>query len=271
MGTSPGYSYSEAGLTDSRESIENDVFFQTSFIGTPITDPLGLIDSTAVDSGHTSYTGQLRAGLVMAKLTSTGAWVDYDPTANDGSQFACGILCREVYLLNPSTGANVSKTGLIAVAGNFKSAGSQLIGLDRAARSALKRQGFNFDDAPTVPVCGQSLAGPKYITIATTLTSADCGRLIISGGAGSLTHTLPAIANGLAIEIENVVDQAITVASAEGTNIVAVNNAGASSVAASTASMKIGARFRFDAVYVNGTLKWLFSNQSAGAVTVTVA
>lgn len=268
--TSVGFSYSGPGFTEDRQSVENDIFFQTSFINTPLTDPVGIIDSTAVDSLHTSYTGQLRAGLVMAKLTASGAWVDYDADANDGSQWACGVLCREVFLLDPSTGSNVTKQGLIAVAGHFKAAGSNLIGLDRAARTALQRQGFCFDDAPTVPESGADWTGAKYVTAATTLTADDCGRLIVSEGSGALIHTLPAIAKGLVIEVMNVANQDITISSAAGNDIVAVNDASASTVAASTSSMKIGAHFKFTAEYVNTTLKWVFQNLSAGAVTVTV-
>jgi hypothetical protein len=271
MATSAGFSYSEPGFSDDRQSVENDVFFQTSFIGTPLYDPLGLVDSTAVDTLHTSYTGQLRAGLVMAKLTSTGAWVDYDPTANDGSQFACGILVRELYLLDPTTGSNVSKVGLIAVAGQMKAAGSNLIGLDRAARTSLRRQGFIFDDGPTVLDPASPWGGARYVTATATLTAADHGKLIVSNGAGAVVLTLPAIANGLVIEGQNIANQSFQFASAEGTNIIAVNNAGATSVTASTASQMIGAHFKVTGTYINGTLKWVFQNLSPGVVTITVA
>lgn len=267
--TSAGFTYSEPGFTDDRQSIENDIFFQTAFIGSPVLDPLGEIDSTAVDSTHTNTT-QLRAGLVMAKLTSGGNWVDYDPTANDGSQIACGVLCREVYLLDPSTASSTSRRGLIAVAGNFKAAGSNLIGLDAMARSALKKQGFVFDDAPTVVAdAGQEYVGPKYVTADTTLTSSDSGKLIVSNGS-ALTHTLPTLANGLVIDIMNIHDSAFTVSSAAGNDIIAVNDVAASTVAASTGNQKIGARFKFVATYINGTLKWVFSNKSPGVVTVSV-
>lgn len=269
--TSAGFSNSEPGFTDDRQSVENDVFFQTSFIGSPLVDPVGSIDATAVDSTHSGYTGQLRAGLVMARLTSNGSWVDYDPTANDGSQVASGILIEQVYLLDPTTGANVSKVGKIAIAGNMKAAGSNLIGLDRAGRTALRRQGFIFDDASSNLYGNPDWNGTRYVTATATLTAADHGRLIVSNGAGAVVLTLPAIANGLVLEAMNVANQSLQFASAEGTNIIAVNNASASSVTASTASMMIGAHFRVTGTYVNGVLKWVFQNLSPGVVTITVA
>lgn len=269
--TSAGFSTGEPGFTADRQSIENDIFFQTSFIGTPVVDALGLVDSTAVDTLHTSYTTQLRCGLVMARLAATNAWVDYDPTANDGSQFACGVLLEQLFMLDPSTGSVSSKVGKIAIAGNLKSAGSNLIGFDRAARTSLRRQGFIFDDSTTVYDAASPWAGAKYITATATLTAADSGKLIVSNGAGAVVLTLPAIANGLVIEAKNIANQSFQFASAEGTNIIAVNNASATSVTASTGSQMIGAHFRVTGTYVNGTLKWVFQNLSPGVVTITVA
>lgn len=269
--TTAGFSHSEPGFTADRQSVENDIFFQTSFIGTPLLDPMGLIDSTAVDSTHTSYTGQLRAGLVMAKLDSTGAWVDYDADANDGSQIACGVLCREVFLLDPTTGSNGSRVGLVAIAGNFKAAGSNLIGLDARARNSLAKQGFNFDDATTAKVaCGSTFAGTRYVTATETLTSADYGKLIVSNGSGAVVLTLPALSNGATIEVLNVADQNFSVVSAAGNDMIGVNDLSASSIVVATSSMKIGARLKFEAIYVNTTLKWAIANLSPGVVTVSL-
>lgn len=269
--TSAGFSNGEPGFTVDRQSVENDIFFQTSFIGIPLVDPMGLIDSTAVDSTHTSYTTQLRCGLVMGRLSSTGAWVAYDPTQNDGRQIACGVLLEQVFMLDPSTGSVASKVGKIAIAGNLKAAGSNLIGLDRQARNSLRKQGFIFDDGTTVYDSGAPWVGEKYITATASLTAADTGKLIVSNGSGAVVLTLPAIAHGLTFDVVNMANQSLQLASNEGTNIIAVNNASASSVTASTASMMIGAHFRISAIYANATLKWVFQNLSPGVVTITVA
>lgn len=268
--TTPGFSYATPGFSDLRTSQENDVFFQTAFVGTPLMDPLGNISSTAVDSTNSVMT-LLRAGLVMAKLTSNGEWVDYDADANDGSQYACGILAKECNLLDFSTAAAADRVGIIAVGGNVKAANSNLIGLDARARAQLRHQGFVFDDcAITPPVMGHSFAGSRYVTGNTTLTSADYGRLVVVEGSGTVTITLPALANGASVEVLNVADQTLNITSAAGNDIVAVNDASASTLAFSTSSMKIGARVKLVGTYVNTTLKWVAQLMSPGVTTVSV-
>ena len=39
-------------------------------------------------------TWELRVGLVLGKQTATGTWVNYSPTAADGSNVAAGCWCR---------------------------------------------------------------------------------------------------------------------------------------------------------------------------------
>lgn len=265
-----GFSNSEAGFTDNRESKESDLTFQTSYIGNPLYDPKGLVVSTATDATHTSYTAQLRAGLVMAKVTSTGLWTAYDPTANDGSQWAAGILTRELFMTDPSTGSPTNRLGQIAIAANVKAAGSLLIGLDQAARDRLKKQGFVFDDATTT---SNSFVGAdtRKVVADTTLTSADHGKLIEVVGTGAVVITLPAIANGLVIDVVNLADYNLTITSPEGTNIVGVNSAGSTNIAFTTSSNKIGARVRLQAVTLNGasTKKWIASFGTAATATLS--
>ena len=266
----PGFSYGTPGFSTTRTSQENDVFFQSAFVGTPLTDPLGVIDSTTVDSTN-SVTTLLRAGLVMAKLTSGGKWTDYDADANDGSQYACGVLAKEVNLLDFSTAAAADRVGIIAIGGNVKAAGSNLIGLNSRSRVQLRAQGFVFDDvATTPPVIGHSYSGARYVTTATTLTSADFGRLIVSEGSGALIHTLPAITDGAVCEFLNVANQSMTITSTTAV-IIGVNNAAATSMVFATASMMIGARVKLTGTYINGTLKWVAEVKSPGVTTVSLA
>lgn len=266
----PGFSYGTPGFSETRTSQENDVFFQSAFVGTPLTDPLGVIASTAVDSTN-SVTTLLRAGLVMAKLTSGGKWVDYDADANDGSQFACGVLAKECNLLDFSTAAAADRVGIIAIGGNLKAAGSNLIGLNARSRAQLRAQGFVFDDCATSPPSmGHSYSGPRYITATATLTSADEGRLIVSEGSGAVVVTLPAITDGAVFEVLNVADQNLTITSTTAV-IIGVNNAAATSIIFSTSSMKIGARAKLTGTYINGTLKWVAEIKSPGVTTVTLA
>jgi hypothetical protein len=107
-------------------------------------------------------------------------------------------------------------------------------------------------------------------TANTTLLAKDAGNLFTNEGAsGAVTFTLPAIAPNLLFAFRVVADQTVTIASAEGDNVVAFNDASADSVAFSTAGQKVGG-----GVIVHSNLagtKWYVRNISAGANTVTVA
>jgi hypothetical protein len=89
------------------------------------------------------------------------------------------------------------------------------------------------------------------------------------GAGGTVVFTLPpasAAAKGYTYEFRGVADYAITVASAVADTLVALNDAAADSVSASTASGLIGARI--DA-FCDGT-QW-FANVVAIGVTQTIA
>src|SRR5262249_35428768 len=90
-----------------------------------------------------------------------------------------------------------------------------------------------------------------------------------TGATGEVDFTLPAIANGYFFGFTNMVAQILKVISSEGTNIVALNNASATSVAFATGGQQIGAGFH---VYSNpAATKWFVETASAGTATVTVA
>lgn len=97
----------------------------------------------------------------------------------------------------------------------------------------------------------------------------ESGTLFAVTGTGSITATLPAVASsdGHVYFFVNCADQEFIVASAEGDNIVAFNNAAADSISITTASEHIGAASMFVG---DGTL-WYYFNMNAGAAqTVTV-
>lgn len=89
------------------------------------------------------------------------------------------------------------------------------------------------------------------------------------GATGSVTFTLPKIAANYRFLFRVVADQAVTVASKEGSNVVAMNNAAASSVAFSTGGQQIGGCVVVQSSQ-DGTL-WYVENASAGTNTITVA
>lgn len=263
-----GFDPGTPGFTAQRISSESSVLFQSFFLGDVVYDGLQMVDSTAVDSGN-SPTSILRPGLVMAKLDSNGAWVDYDPTATDGSQEARGILVQEVNLLDYSTGSAATRLwGAIVIGGKAKA--SALLNLDQQARNNLIKRGFIFDDDVWFPMTETRRRVVK--TGNYTVVAADHGTLFQATTA-NVNFTLPAIASnvGFSAEFLRCDDFNLVITSAEGTNILVDGNAGATSLTFSTASHKIGARVKVEAMYVNATLKWVVTNKSGPGNVITIA
>lgn len=225
-----------------------------------------VIAAAAVDTGNTNMTYRLRPGLVMGIIASSGQWTNYSPTAADGSEVAMGVLVYGLRMQDVFTGTTTTKFSPILIAGGVK--GGNLLGLDGMARAQMSPR-FIFDDE----LVGRRLFPfNRFVTKTSNyqILSTDNQTEFNNATAGStVTFTLPAIASGLVFGFRGVADQTLTVASLEGSNMVAVNNASASSVTFSTGSQKIGGGF---IVYSNpaGT-KWYVALDSAGTTTVTVA
>jgi Bacteriophage lambda head decoration protein D len=223
------------------------------------------IGSTAADPTNTP-TWELRVGLVLGKQTATGTWVNYSPTATDGSQFAAGVLVQGIRMQDVLTGVNTAKFYAVMVSGGVRA--SNLIGLDNQAR-AIMAPHFIFDD--NLPGNGQfewqsfsSQTANYAIQPSDNFTQFDN-----FGSVGEVDFTLPPILNGYKFGFRVVAAQTLKVISNEGGNIVAFNNAGANSLAFSTGGSQIGGGL---ILYSNpaGTL-WYAQNISAGANTITVA
>lgn len=223
-----------------------------------------LIDAAAIDSSNTP-TYELRAGLLLGKKTTTGTWTNYAATAQDGSGIAAGVLLSAVRMQD-FQGTNRQRFYGILVGGPVQA--GKLLGLDYMARAQMSAH-FQFD----TDLVGFSWFPWKYMKTITTsyvATATENMTEFNNLGAGTaVTVTLPAIQNGLCFGIRAMTAQNFIIASAEGSNMVALNNASASSIAFQTGSQIIGGGVR---VYSNpaGT-KWLVENQSAGTNTVTVA
>lgn len=243
------------------QSTENQVWFGHENMR--IFDAFPVIGSAAVDAGNT-LTTTLRNGLVMAKKTSDGLWYEYDPTQVDGREVARGVLIQSLSMMNIVTGVVDKKNGRILVGGNLKA--SALVGLDSGARRQMASS-FKFDD----DFSGRNWGGgflrelPKAANY--TVVAADNHTEFVATAAA--VFTLPAIGKGYRFKFRNQADANMQVSSAEGTNVVALHNASASSVAFSTANQKIGGAV---VVYSNKAGdKWITENASAGANTITVA
>lgn len=207
-----------------------------------------LIDGAARDGGNTGLTTQLRPGLLMGKVTSTGKYKQYDPTATDGTEQPFGILASQGLKVIDLNGANRDVMGMLCIGGKVKNgalfSGLSPYTLDQYARAQLHPR-FIFDDDFsgnwTYPYKREIAKTADY-----TVTAADNGTLFTNLGAvGAVTFTLPTRARGLNFGFMAIADQTITVASAGSLDdIVTFNDAAADSIAFSTGGSKIGAHVR---------------------------
>jgi hypothetical protein len=225
----------------------------------------GYIGSTAADPGNTP-TWELRVGLVMGKQIATGTWVNYSPTATDGSEIAAGVLPLALRMQDVMTGVNTAKFYAIMVSGGVK--GANLIGLDQMARQQMSQLFYFDDNFPGAHWYPWERFQNKTANYA--ITAADNMTAFTTLGAGAeVDFTLPPIANGYYFGFFNQAAQILKVISNEGTNIIALNNLTATSVAFSTGGQQIGAAL---SIFSNAAgTKWMVMNDSAGAATVTVA
>lgn len=250
------------GMTTSRETYEAEFRWGSQFQGV-FTN--AVIDGSSTDSGN-SPTFELRPGLVMGQVISSGKWKPYSPTATDGSEVANAVLI-EALRMQDFSGNNVDRFYALLVGGPVQA--SKLLGLDLNARQQMDK--FIFDDI--FGLMGNHWFPWKRFQTKTanyTVVANDNFTLFDNTGAGgAVTFTLPALANGYVFGFRVVADQNLTVASAAGDDMIAFNDASADSVAFSTAGQLIGGMV---VVYTapNAT-KWIVENRSAGTNTVTVA
>jgi len=105
------------GISAAVETFENEFLwgpYEAQYIS-------GLtIDGTTRDTGNTSYTHILRAGLMLGQQTASKKLFVWDPTAQDGTEYIWGILkeSRSMLSMNVSTDR---LTGLIVVGGGLLS------------------------------------------------------------------------------------------------------------------------------------------------------
>jgi hypothetical protein len=172
----------------------------------------------------------------MGKVTASGEYREYTPTATDGSQFAEGVLFHSLRTLSPLTGTAEDKMAALVVAGPVK--GGSLFGLDQKARSDMFGR-FIFDD----DLYGNR-SGIRDVVAKTanyTVLAADNGALFTNqGAAGAVTFTLPTIAKGLRYRFFVEAGQNVIVAAAAGDTLVVFNDAAADSIAFQTAAELIG-------------------------------
>lgn len=234
------------------------------------------VSSAARDAGAT-VTTVLRKGLLLGMITATKRLKEWDPEATDGTSEIHSLLPVELNMLDSLSTAQDRFSPVVLQAPVKASAvrikGSAMVGhtYEYLARSKMASQGFVFDDDPQGWLAGRSqrhaIKSADY-----TVVAADNGTLFMAD-TGNVNFTLPAIKAGLTYEFLRTTDHNLVVTSAEGDNIITVNDASADSITFSTASQKIGARVRITGIVIGATPKWLAQTLVApgGTMTSTIA
>ncbi len=243
------------GLTTARETYEAEFMWgdqkQAVIMG-------GLISGAARDSGN-SPTTELRKGLLLGQILSTGLWTTYSPTATDGSEVAGGVL-MESFRTQDFEGNNKNIFYGILVGGPVQA--SKILNLDGMARPQMRK--FMFDDIGNVQ--GNSYFDWKRFQTKTsnyTIVASDNFTLFDNTGAGAqVVLTLPAIAPGYKFGAQLSAAQVLRFTSAEGGNLI-----GTSLTQTSASATAIGGLI---VVYSNpaGT-KWIVEQR--GTQTITFA
>jgi hypothetical protein len=222
-----------------------------------------VIDSGAVDAGSTPTT-TLRRGLVMARLTSSGNFTNYDPTQTGGQNIAVGLLFDNTNMLDINSGVVANKIGRI-VPFAFDVKASQCFGLDTQARRQMR--GIYFDDTWWANADQNLELVEPHATSYTILATDNNKTFTTRGAVGAVTFTLPTLARGLKFSFVNEAAQNMAVTGAAANLLVTFNNLTATTVTFSTAGQLIGANV--DVVANEDATKWLVIQ--AGAHTMTVS
>jgi len=259
-----GYWSGEPGSTAAIFNTESNIFWGSGNAVSPAHNFITIsITSAAVDTG--SPTTILRPGLILGKITSSGMYTNYSPTATDGSQQAVCVLPTEINMLDPVTGTVANRVTSAVINGPIKA--SACYGLDNISRAQLEAQGVLWDDTRGTSV-GLSYIKTLNKAASYTVLATDNNTLFTASAAA--TFTLPTIAAGLHFEFYNLANTDMAVTSAEGTNIVTDGNASASTLTFSTASHKIGGGV--EVIANSDATKWITRFKGAApanVVTVT--
>lgn len=243
------------GLTTTRETYEAEFRWGSQYQGVFAN---GLISGSAVDSGN-SPTYELRPGLLLGQIISTGKYTNYSPSATDGSEVASGILI-EALRMQDFTGNSVDRFYAVLVGGPVKA--SKILNLDLQARAQMDK--FIFDDIFNIQG-NHWFPWKRFQTKAAdyTIVANDNFTMFDNVGAsGTVVLTLPAIANGYLFGLRAQVAQTFRFTSNEGSNVVGTS--------ATNSSVSVGAIGGVIWVYSNpaGT-KWIVEQH--GTQTITAA
>ncbi len=201
------------GITTSRETYEAEFRWGSQFQGV-FTN--ALIDGNSIDSGNTP-TFELRPGLLLGQVISTGKWKNYSNTATDGTEVAAGILIEGLRMLDFS---NVATDRFYAVLVGGPVQAAKILNLDNMARQQMDK--FIFDDIFNIqgshwyPFKRMQVKAANY-----TIVAADNHTIFDNTGAtGEVDLTLPAILPGYFFALRASVAQVFKFISNEGSNVI---------------------------------------------------
>ena len=201
------------GLTTSRETYEAEFRWGSQFQGVFAN---ALIDGNTIDANNTP-TFELRPGLLLGQVLSTGKYKQYSPTATDGSEVASAILIEGLRMLDFSNTAT-DRFYAVLVGGPVQA--SKILGLDGQARQQMDK--FNFDDIGLM-VGNHWFPWKRFVTKTAnySIVAADNFTMFDNTGAvGTVVLTLPAIANGYFFGLTATAAQVLRFTSTEGANVV---------------------------------------------------
>lgn len=243
------------GITTSRETYEAEFRWGSQFQGVFAN---ALIDGNTIDSGN-SPTFELRPGLLLGQVISTGKYKNYSPTATDGSEVASAVLI-EALRMQDFNGTAVDRFYAVLVGGPVQ--GAKILNLDLMARQQMDK--FIFDDIFAIP--GNHWFPWKRFQTKTadySIVANDNYTMFDNVGAsGTVVLTLPAIANGYFFGLRAQVAQVFRFTSNEGGNVVGTS--------ATNTSVSVTAIGGVIYIYSNpaGT-KWIVEQH--GTQTITAA
>lgn len=214
------------------------------------------------DAGNTPTT-VIRAGLLMGQVTASNELEEWDADASDGTEQLFGVVPYELRAQDFDAN-NADRVAGVVVRAPLKAASLLIQGTaltshvdEFLARRALHAMGCVLDDDPQGALAGAVKRFAQVTGTTDTLTESQNGMVLFYNNAASVTVTLPTIHPGLEYWLWRNGDEEFIVASAEGDNILADNNAAADTVTFTTASEHLGAYVHVYSVYVGTTATWL--------------
>ena len=243
------------GFQSNIESEEKELRAAVEGGNNPITQAKVVVDSTVADSGNTPTT-TIRGGNLMAIAESDGNAYLLDPDADgNGLEKVVGVLDKHLNMLQ--NGSAADRFWKLLTGGVIKE--SELLGEDAHALARLMRMGMRIIGSDGFPLAANTALvhhdAQEYVNGAVTVGVADNGKLFVASG-GDTNFTLPTIAHGLAYEFVMASDHELVITGSN--NIIASNDAAASTLTWTTAGEQIGTYVRLRAVYqAASTLKWL--------------